>query len=132
MANEKNEALDFSVEKGNLYKEESFTDLKACSIRRLTPVKPDGSVDKSRKTIFVGQTTLMTPNGAVPIQDVIQAKELQQAVKKFPEAMQRDRTRGETSPESACGNCPAVSPGERWRAREPRACIRSLSNGLAA
>jgi len=30
----------------------------------------------------------MTPNGAVPIQDVIQAKELQQAVKKFPEAMQ--------------------------------------------
>ena len=88
MASEENETLDFSVDRGNLYLEESFTDLKACSIRRLTPVKPDGSSDKSRKTVFVGQTTLMTPNGAVPIQDVIQAKELQQAVNKFPDTMQ--------------------------------------------
>ena len=88
MANEENEALDFSVDRGNLYQEESFTDLKACSIRRLTPIRPDGQMDKSRKTIYVGQTTLMTPNGAVPIQDVIQAKELPQAVKKFPETMQ--------------------------------------------
>ena len=88
MANDENEALDFSVDRGNFYQEESFTDLKACSIRRLAPVKPDGSMDKTRKTLYVGQTTLMTPNGAVPIQDVIQAKDLQQAVKKFPEAMQ--------------------------------------------
>ena len=87
MPNEVNESIDFSVDRSNLYQEENFTDLKACSIRRLTPVKPDGSLDKTRKTVFAGQTTLVTPNGAVPIQNLIQAKDLQQAVKRFPEAM---------------------------------------------
>jgi hypothetical protein len=87
MANEVNESIDFSVDRSNLYQEETYTDLKACSIRRLTPVKPDGSLDKTRKTVFVGQTTLVTPDGAVPLQNLIQAKELQQAVKRFPEAM---------------------------------------------
>ena len=88
MADEKTESIDFSVERTNLYREENFTDLKIASIRRLTPVKPDGSPDKTRKTLFVGHTNLITPSGPLPIQNVIQAKELQQAIKKFPEAMQ--------------------------------------------
>jgi hypothetical protein len=60
---------------------------KVGMIKRMTPVKADGSVDKTRKPIFVAQTTLMTPGGPLPIQAAIQAKELQQAIKKFPEAM---------------------------------------------
>ena len=88
MADEKRESIDFSMDRTNLYREENFTDLKIASIRRLTPVKPDGSADKTRKTIFVGHTNLITPNGSLPIQNMIQAKELQQAIKKFPEAMQ--------------------------------------------
>ena len=88
MAETDNRSIDFSIDRSNLYKEESFTDLKVGNIRRLLPVKPDGSEDKTRKTIFVGQTNLMTPNGALPIQGVIRAKELQQAVKRFPEAME--------------------------------------------
>ena len=88
MADEKTESIDFSMDRTNLYREESFTDLRIASIRRLTPVKPDGSPDKARKTLFVGHTNLITPNGPLPIQNVIQAKELQQAIKKFPEAMQ--------------------------------------------
>ena len=88
MAETDNNSIDFSVDHSNLYKEESFTDLKVGNIRRLTPVKPDGSEDKTRNTIFVGQTNLMTPNGPLPIQGVIRAKELQQAVKRFPEAME--------------------------------------------
>jgi hypothetical protein len=88
MADEKTESIDFSMDRTNLYREENFTDLKIASIRRLTPVKPDGSADKTRKTIFVGHTNLITPNGPLPIQNMIQAKELQQAIKKFPEAMQ--------------------------------------------
>jgi hypothetical protein len=89
MADEQNtDALDFSVDRQNFYREESFTDLKVATIRRLSPVKPDGSVDKTRKTVFIGQTNIMTPGGALPIQAVIQAKQLQQAVKRFPEAMQ--------------------------------------------
>jgi hypothetical protein len=88
MAETDNDSIDFSIDRSNMYKEESFTDLKVGNIRRLTPVKPDGSEDKTRNTIFVGQTNLMTPNGALPIQGVIRAKELQQAVKRFPEAME--------------------------------------------
>jgi hypothetical protein len=83
-----NEYPDFKVDRSNLYREESFTDLTVGAIRRLSPVKPDGSPDKTRKTVFVGQTQLLTPQGSVPIQGVIKAKDLQQAIKRFPEAMQ--------------------------------------------
>jgi len=88
MASDAQPNADFSVDRSNLYREETFTDLKIGSIKRLTPVRPDGSEDKSRKILFVGQSSLMTPHGPVPIQNVISAKELQQAIKKFPEAMQ--------------------------------------------
>ncbi len=88
MADEQPQSVDFNVDKSNLYKEESFTDLKVATIRKLTPVKPDGTADKTRKTIFVGQTHLMSPKGPIPLQNMIPAKEMQQAIKKFPDAMQ--------------------------------------------
>jgi hypothetical protein len=88
MAEEQKNAVDFKVDRSNLYREESFTDLKVGSIKRLTPVRPDGSEDKTRKKIFVGQTNIVTPQGPLPIQGTIRAKELQQAIKKFPEAME--------------------------------------------
>ena len=88
MGEEHKNAVDFKVDRSNLYREESFTDLKVGSIKRLTPVRPDGSEDKTRKKIFVGQTNIVTPQGPLPIQGTIQAKELQQAIKKFPEAME--------------------------------------------
>ena len=87
MAEEIGNNIEFKVDRKSLYKEETFTDLKVCSIRRLTPVSEDGKTDSSRKTIFVGQTSLMSPNGPLPIQAIIQAKELAQAFKRFPEAM---------------------------------------------
>ena len=80
--------VDFRIDRSNLYREESFTDLKVGTIKCLTPVKADGSEDKTRKKIFVGNTNVMTPQGPIPIQGMIQAKQLQQAVKKFPEAME--------------------------------------------
>ena len=88
MTDESQNSVDFRVDRSNLYREESFTDMKTGIIKRLTPVKPDGSDDKSRKTIFIGNTSIYTPKGAFPIQNVIPAKELQQALKRFPEAMQ--------------------------------------------
>jgi hypothetical protein len=88
MADEQNNQFDFKVDRSNLYREESFTDLKVGSIKHLRPVKSDGSEDKTRKPIFVGQSNIMTPQGPLPIQGVIKAKELQQAIKKFPEAME--------------------------------------------
>ena len=88
MADEQNNQFDFKVDRSNLYREESFTDLKVGSIKHLIPVKSDGSEDKARKPIFVGQSNIVTPQGPLPIQGVIQATALQQAIKKFPEAME--------------------------------------------
>lgn len=71
----------------NLYLEEVFSDLMSGSIRRLTPVKPNGELDKARKVLFVGSSQVYTPQGPLPIQFPIDAKNLQQAMEKFPEAM---------------------------------------------
>jgi len=88
MADEQQNMEEFKIDRTNLYVEESFTDLKIGTVKRLKPVKSDGSEDKSRKPMFVGHTSIMTPDGPLPIQNVIDAKELAQAIKKFPEAMQ--------------------------------------------
>ncbi len=80
--------VDFNIDRSNLYREETLTDLKVGSIKCLTPIKSDGSEDKTRKKIYVGNTNVMTPQGPIPIQGMIEAKELQQAIKKFPEAME--------------------------------------------
>ena len=88
MTDEQQNELEFKLDRSNLYVEETFTDLKIGTVKRLTPVKADGSEDKSRRTVFVGHTSVMTPNGPLPIQNVIEAKELAQAIKKFPEALQ--------------------------------------------
>ena len=88
MTDEQPNNIEFTIDRSNLYLEESFTDLKAGTVKRLTPVRPDGSQDNTRKTVFVGHTSILTPNGPLPIQNIIAAKELQQAIKKFPEAMQ--------------------------------------------
>jgi hypothetical protein len=80
--------VDFHIDRSNLYREEAVTDLKVGSIKCLTPIKSDGSEDKTRKKIFVGNTNVMTPQGPIPIQGMIEAKDLQQAIKKFPEAME--------------------------------------------
>ncbi len=88
MVEDPKKEVDFKIDRSNLYREESFTDLKVGSIKCLNPIKSDGSEDKTRKKIFVGNTNVMTPNGPIPIQGMIQAKELQQAIKKFPEAME--------------------------------------------
>lgn len=87
MIEQKMEEIEFTIDKQNLYQEEYFTDMKLATVRRLTPVKPDGSEDKSRKTIFVGQANLMSEAGPIPISTMISAKDLQQALKKYPEAM---------------------------------------------
>ena len=72
----------------NLYREESFTDRRVGSIRRLTPVKTDGSLDGARPEVFVGQAQLLTPMGSIPLNFEISAKSLDEATKMFPAAAQ--------------------------------------------
>jgi len=79
--------VDLSVNENNLYQEEFFTDFDMASIRRMTPVKPNGLRDKSRKLVFVGNLNLMTPQGPLPIQAAIEAKHLKEAMEKYPAAM---------------------------------------------
>lgn len=82
------EDIDFTVDKDNLYREEALTDLKVASIRRLVPVNIDGSDDPSRTPLFYGSTQLMTPEGPLPIQAQLQANNLDEAFVEFPNAMQ--------------------------------------------
>jgi hypothetical protein len=84
-----NPQLDFTFNTRNLYREESVTDLKVGSIRCFTPIKADGTKDETREAMFVGHTQLMSPQGMVPLQAPIKAVQLEEAMKKFPEAMQQ-------------------------------------------
>ena len=78
---------EIQVDKSNLYREETYSDLKVASIRRLTPVREDGSEDPERDTLFIGETTLMSQRGPLPVQAPIEAKTLAEAFEKFPEAV---------------------------------------------
>jgi hypothetical protein len=78
---------EITVDKANLYREETFSDLKVASIRRLTPVNEDGSDDTSRPTIYIGETTLMSQRGPLPVQAPIEAESLSDAFDKFPDAV---------------------------------------------
>ena len=89
-SNEQQSKIDFTVDRNNLYREESFTDVKVAAIRRLTPVKSDGSNDDGRDPIFMGQTQLMTPSGPIMLQSLLDAKTFEEAMEKFPAAMQKE------------------------------------------
>jgi hypothetical protein len=75
------------VDRENLYLEEVFTDLKVATLRRLSPIKPDGSPDPSRPTLFHGQTQLMSQMGPLPVTCEIEASNLDEAMQKFPAAI---------------------------------------------
>jgi len=89
-SNDPQREIDFTVDRNNLYREESFTDIKVAAIRRLTPVKPDGSDDESREPLFMAQTQLMSPSGPVLLQSILDAGTLEQAMERFPNAMQKE------------------------------------------
>jgi hypothetical protein len=81
--------IDFSVDKNNLYREEAITDLNVASIRKLVPVKADGSEDTGRAAIYIGHTQLMSPQGPLPIQTRLMANNLEEAIEQFPGAMKQ-------------------------------------------
>ena len=87
MSDEPQTVTEINVDTSNLYREEVFTDLKVASIRKLTPIHPDGSPDNSRQAIFTAQTTLMSAAGPLPVQAQLEAATLDEAAAKFPEAI---------------------------------------------
>lgn len=81
--------IDFNLDPDNLYREESYTDLKAGAVRRLIPVKLDGSPDDARAEIYVGTSQLLTPEGPLPVQAHLPANNFSEALQSFPAAMRQ-------------------------------------------
>ena len=82
-----NDLPDVRLDPAAMYREEIFTDRRAGTIRRLTPVTLDGATDTSRDVLFSGQTQLLTPAGVLPLVFEIEAKTLEEALQKFPEGV---------------------------------------------
>ena len=86
MSNER--PLEAQMSADSLYREDVFTDQRVGTIRRMTPVKSDGSDDPSRPLVFVGQATVMTPMGSLPLSFELPATTLAEAVTQFGPAAQ--------------------------------------------
>ena len=62
------------MDPASLYREELFTDRKVGMIRVLTPVKTDGSPDRSRPAVYVGEAQIYTNMGALPLSFELEAR----------------------------------------------------------
>jgi hypothetical protein len=87
MSNEPN-LPEIRFDTANLYHEEIFTDRTAGTIRRMNPILPSGAPDASRPVLYSGQTQLLTPGGVLPLGFEIEALSLEDAINKFPGAVQ--------------------------------------------
>jgi hypothetical protein len=85
---------DIAMDSANLYREETFTDRRVGTLQVLTPITKTGAVDAARPVLYVGQTQVLTPAGALPLSFEVQAKSLEDAVAQFGENAKRalDRT----------------------------------------
>lgn len=78
---------EIQIDADNLYREESFSDLKVGSIRKLIPVTRNGEDDDAREVRYEGSASLMTPAGNLPLSFELEADDLAGAIDKFPEAV---------------------------------------------
>jgi hypothetical protein len=83
MATKPETTNEIKVDPKQLYLEEIFTDRRVGTIRRLTPVNKDGARDQARAVLYVGETQVLTPAGALPIAFEIGAGSLEEAGQKF-------------------------------------------------
>ena len=83
MATRPETTSDIRVDPAALYLEEVFTDRRVGTIRRLTPVNKSGERDTARAVLYMGETQVLTPAGALPIGFEIGAGSLEEAAEKF-------------------------------------------------
>lgn len=72
-----------NMDSANLYEEKTVTDRQVGTLQQLTPITADGAPDNSRPVIYLGQTQVLTPAGALPLTFEIKAESLRDAVDKF-------------------------------------------------
>jgi hypothetical protein len=127
-----NDARQAAMDAGQIYREETFTDRRVGTIRRLTPVTADGAEDASRPVLYVGQAQVMTPMGAVPISFDLEGTTLSAAIAKFGDAaeqavqqtvrelqeLRREQASSLVIPDSAAGGIPG--PGDLMGRGRPR------------
>jgi hypothetical protein len=80
---------DIAMDSANLYREETFTDRRVGTLQVLTPITKTGATDPARPILYVGQTQVLTPAGALPLSFEVQAKSLEDAVAQFGENAKR-------------------------------------------
>ncbi len=128
-----NDLPDIELDAKGLYREDVFTDRRAGSIRRLTPVNIDGSPDATRPVLFSGQTQLLTPAGVLPLGFEIEAQTLEEALRKFPDGvkvaleqaideareLRREAATRIVVPEGGAGMGGAVPPGGGGKIKFP-------------
>ena len=83
MATKSETQSELKLDSKALYLEEVFTDRRVGTIRRMTPVDKDGARDQARAVLYVGETQVLTPAGALPIAFEIGAGSLEEAAEKF-------------------------------------------------
>jgi hypothetical protein len=89
MAAEDLSDADIAMDSANLYREETFTDRRVGTLQVLTPITKAGAPDAARPVLYVGQTQVLTPAGALPLSFEVQAKSLEDAVAQFGEHAKR-------------------------------------------
>ncbi|MEJ8568103.1 hypothetical protein [Elongatibacter sediminis] len=72
----------------DMYREDVFTDNAVGTLRRLTPVTPEGDDDASRSTRFVGSTQVLTNAGPLPLNFEVPGTSLAEAIANFSVAAQ--------------------------------------------
>jgi hypothetical protein len=114
-----------SMDAAALYLEETFTDRKVGVLRRMTPVKSDGSPDATRPVLYIGQAEVMTNMGPLPINFDIEARTLDEAVAQFGGAatvaiertaqqiqdLRRQSASQLVVPQGGMGSMPGIGPG---------------------
>lgn len=119
---QQNKTPDPQMDAAALYREEVFTDRKMGTIRRLTPIKADGSADPARPVLYVGEAQILTQLGTLPLSFEIPAQSLQEAVTKFGPAtkqaieqamreLQELRRQASSSIVIPQGGVPPIGPG---------------------
>ena len=86
MAQTPEDRPEAKMDANNLYREEVITDRRVGTLRMMTPLKSDGTVDSAREPLFIGEAQIMTNAGPLPINFEIEAMNLADAVEKFGEA----------------------------------------------
>ena len=78
---------EIRVDPDNLHREDVFSDMRLATIRRLQPIREDGSPDPTRPTTYIAETTIVSQLGPIPVQSPIEADSLKDAFLKFPDAI---------------------------------------------